>query len=243
MITMKKPTSSTIILIIAIIIIGLYGIAEVDYYSQKIASEENITSPVVTIPSIGVNEKINEYSPSYGVYHGNESFLPTEGDVVLYGHRTLQGSPFLRLNEVNTGDIITLNWPNIGQINYTVTNQTIVPATYVLTTTNNTNQIYLITCDPIGSTANRLIITGNLTNQGELDNQIIQNNPQQHNALIILLAFLAIGLILSYFYPKDNRLYILAIILIIVAIMLYFYFFPIPSDILYSKISWLNGDI
>ena len=44
-----------------------------------------------------------------------------------------------------------------------------------------------------------------------------------------------------YFYPKDNRIYILAIVLIISAILFYFYLFPIDSNIIYEKILWLNG--
>ena len=46
-----------------------------------------------------------------------KSSVPTKGDVVIFGHRTLQGSPFLRLNEVENGDIITLEWPGVGEVN------------------------------------------------------------------------------------------------------------------------------
>lgn len=240
---MEKPTISTIILIIVIAIIGLYAVGEVDYYSMKITKEiENPNSPVINIPTIGLSEKINNVSLSQGVYFKPDSYTPTNGDVVIYGHRTLQGSPFLRLNEVNKGDIISLNWPGIGQINYTVSEKNVVPSNYQLKTDSDGNKIYLVTCDPIGSTANRLIIEAEETSKGPIPEGILTNNPQQFYGLIIACAFLFLGLIFSYFYPKDNRIYIIATVLIISAIIFYFYLFPIPSDIIYSKISFLNGD-
>ncbi len=238
---MDKPKITTIVVIICIIILGLYAAGEVNYYSSKIAIEKNIDSPVVNIPTIGIEEKINNVSLSQGVMHDAKSFTPTNGDVILSGHRTLQGSPFLRLDELNNGDVITLEWPGIGEVNYTVINKTIVEPTARINTQSNGTHIYLITCDPIGSTAHRLIIEGELSDVGPINDKIIQNNPHESYALIITTAFLVIGLIFSYFYPKDNRIYILAIVLIISAILFYFYLFPIDSNIIYEKILWLNG--
>lgn len=240
---MKKPTISTIILMIVIAIIGLYALGEVDYYSMKITKEiENPNSPVINIPAIGLSEKINNVSLSQGVYIQEDGYIPSEGDTVIYGHRTLQGSPFLRLNDVNKGDILSLNWPEIGQINYTVTGKTIVPANYQLSTHNDGNKLYLVTCDPIGSTANRLIIEGEKTSIGPIPEGILTDNPQQYYGLIIACAFLVLGLIFSYFYSKDNRIYLIGTVLIVSAIIFYFYLFPIPSEIIYSKINFLNGD-
>ncbi|MDL2246918.1 class E sortase [Methanobrevibacter sp. OttesenSCG-928-K11] len=239
---MEKPTITTIVIIIFLIIVGLYASGEVNYYSTKISFEKDIDSPVVIIPKIGVEEKINNVSISQGVYHEEQSYNPGEGEVILFGHRTLQGSAFLRLNELSVGDTIILEWPGIGEINYTVTNSTIVPGTHRMDVENDTQKIYLITCDPIGSTENRLIYEGELANFGPINDKIVQENPQQYYALIIIAAFLIIGLIISYFYPKENRIYILITVLIISAILVYFYFFPISSDIIYSKISLLNGE-
>jgi len=149
---MKRPTISTIIIIVCICIIGLYAAGEVNYFSAKTISEKNITSPVVIIEKVGIHEKINNVSLSQGVMMDEQSSIPTKGDVMLFGHRTLQGSPFLRLNEVNNGDIITLEWPGIGEAQYKVINKSIVPATYQLSTTQSGDHVFLITCDPIGST-------------------------------------------------------------------------------------------
>ena len=236
---MKKPTISTIIVIICLLIIGLYAMGEVNYFSSKIVVEKNIESPKIIIPSIGVDEKINNESLNQGVLSDPGQSIPTKDPIILYGHRTLQGSPFLRLNELSSGDSFLLEWPNIGELNYTVVNTTVVPAAYELSSSNE-NETYLVTCDPIGSTENRLIIQGEVNEIHPIDEKILKNNPQESNGLIISAIFLVIGLIFSFFYPKDNRVYILAAILIISAILFYCCINPIPSELIYDKIIFIN---
>ena len=240
---MNKPSIMTIIVIICILIIGLYAMGEVNYFSSKISIERNIESPVIVIPSIGVQEKINNETLDQGVLHELNSYTPDSGDVLLFGHRTLQGSPFLRLNELHNGDSFILEWPGIGELKYKVINTTIVPATYQLSAQEGGNSAYLITCDPIGSTENRLIIHGELSETNPINDTILKNNPQESNALIITAIFLIIGLVFSFFYPKDNRIYILATILIVSAILFYCCINPIPSGMIYDKIIFLNGGI
>ena len=162
---------------------------------------------------------------------------------MIFGHRTLQGSPFLRLNELEAGDIITLDWPGVGEINYTVINKTIVPANYQMSTNENGSHIFLITCDPIGSTENRLIIEGEMTNVGEINQTVINDNPQESFAFIISGAFLVIGLIITAIYPKETRVYLLATVLIISIVLFYFCFNPISSQFIYDNIIFLNGGI
>ena len=241
MIIMNRPSISTIIVIICILIIGLYAAGEVNYFAHKTVTEKNITSPVVMVDKVGINEKMNNQSLDLGVMIDEKSSIPTKGDVVIFGHRTLQGSPFLRLNELENGDIITLEWPGVGEVNYTVTNKTIVPATYHLNVNETGNKVLLITCDPIGSTENRLIIEGQRGNVSGIDEKIIHDNPQESNAWIISGLFLIIGLVISFVYPKDSRPYILATVLIISIILFYFCFNPISSQLIYDKIIFLNG--
>ena len=238
---MNKPSISTIIVIICILIIGLYAAGEVNYFAHKTVTEKNITSPVVMVDKVGINEKMNNQSLDLGVMIDEKSSIPTKGDVVIFGHRTLQGSPFLRLNELENGDIITLEWPGVGEVNYTVTNKTIVPATYHLNVNETGNKVLLITCDPIGSTENRLIIEGQRGNVSGIDEKIIHDNPQESNAWIISGLFLIIGLVISFVYPKESRPYILATVLIISIILFYFCFNPISSQLIYDKIIFLNG--
>ena len=239
---MNKPTISTVIVIICLLIIGLYAMGEVNYFSSKVAVERNLDAPKIIIPSIGVDEKINNETLNLGVLSDPSENIPTENPVVLYGHRTLQGSPFLRLNEVGIGDTFLIEWPGIGELKYRVFDTKIVPATYELNEVGE-NNTYLITCDPIGSTENRLIVQGELIEQNPLNTTILKNNPQESNALIITVIFLVIGLIFSLIYPKDNRIYILATVLIISAILFYFCINPIPSEIIYDKIIFLNGGL
>ena len=237
---MNKPSISTIIVIVCLLIIGLYAMGEVNYFSSKVIAEKNIDSPKILIPSIGVDEKINTESLNRGVLSDPGENIPTENPVILYGHRTLQGSPFLRLNEVGIGDTFMLEWPGVGSLTYKVINTTIVPAAYELEP-NGENSTYLITCDPIGSTENRMIVQGELIQESPLNTEIIKNNPQEFNAAIITAIFLIIGLAFSYFYPKENRVYILATVLIISAVLFYCCINPIPSELIYDKIIFLNG--
>ena len=138
---------------------------------------------------------------------------------------------------------MTLEWPGIGELSYKVINSKIVPATYELNAQEGGDKLYLITCDPIGSTENRLIVEGELTATNPINNEIVQNNPQESNAIIITAIFLVVGLIFSFIYPKDNRVYILATVLIVTAVLLFCCVNPIPSELIYNKIIWLNGGI
>ena len=199
-------------------------------------------SPKIIIPSIGVDEKINNKTLNYGVLSDPGQNIPTENPVILYGHRTLQGSPFLRLNELNPGDTFILEWPEIGELKYNVTHTTIVPAEYELNAEGK-NNTYLITCDPIGSTENRIIVQGELSEKTPLNTKIVKDNPQESNALIISAVFLVVGLVFSFFYPKDNRMYIMATVLIISALLFYCCINPLPSELIYDKIIFLNGGL
>lgn len=236
-----KITIKTILVIIALIIIGLYTFTEVTYFASKTINEENIEYPVIKIPKINVQEKINNQSLSQGVYIEPNSNNPQKGEINIYGHRTLQGSAFLRLNELEPGDTITLNWPGIGQLNYKVNSTQIVSQYTTLNISNETQKINLITCHPIGSTSQRLIVTADLINTTELNNNIIHENPQKNYGIIITIAFLALGLIITYLYSKKERTIILITILIITIILIYINFFPIDSQYLADKLGWLNS--
>lgn len=239
---MNRPTISTIIVIICLLIIGLYAMGEVNYFSSKITVEKNMDSPKIIIPSIGVEETINNVSLNQGILNDPGDSVPTKNPVVLYGHRTLQGSPFLRLNEISKGDTLLLEWPGIGELKYNVLDNIIVPADSELDV-HGKNNLYLITCDPIGSTENRMIVQGELIEKNPINDTVLLNNPQESNAIIISLLFLIIGGILSYFYPKENRIYILATVLIISAVLFYCCINPIPSELIYNKIIFLNGGL
>lgn len=247
---LKKIRISTIIIIIALLIIALYALTEVNYFSYKqVAEPKDINASVVIIPSIGVHEKINNVSISQGVFIDQSSNLPTKGDLALFGHRTLQGSPFLRLDALKKGDVITIEWPNIGEVNYTFKESKIVPATYddfYLNASHESGdihnqQLFLITCHPIGSSAERLIVTADLNSTSLINETALQENPHAYWAWYITLGFLALGLVVTYFSPVEERKIILAIVIAITIVLAYFCIFPIDSQVWADQLGWLNS--
>ena len=241
-----KPT--TIIVIIAFLIIGLYALTEVNYFSYKqVAESKDVNASVVVIPSLGVFEKINNVSISQGVYIDVTSNIPTKGDTVLYGHRTLQGSPFLRLDALKKGDVVTVEWPGIGEVNYTVKKSEIIDPTNFLDLNEshvndvNNQELYLVTCHPIGSSAQRLVVTADLDSISPINETVLEQNPQAHWAWLITAGFLILGLIVSYFTPAEERKIILAVVIAITIILAYFCIFPISSQVWADQLGWLNS--
>ncbi|MBO7158692.1 MAG: class E sortase [Methanobrevibacter sp.] len=241
-----KPT--TIIIIIAFLIIGLYALTEVNYFSYKqVAESKDVNASVVVIPSLGVFEKINNVSISQGVYIDVTSNIPTKGDTVLYGHRTLQGSPFLRLDALKKGDVVTVEWPGIGEVNYTVKKSEIIDPTNFLDLNEshvndvNNQELYLVTCHPIGSSAQRLVVTAGLDSISPINETVLEQNPQAHWAWLITAGFLILGLIVSYFTPAEERKIILAVVIAITIILAYFCIFPISSQVWADQLGWLNS--
>ena len=243
-----KPT--TIIVIIAFLIIGLYALTEVNYFSYKqVAESKDVNASVVVIPAIGVFEKINNVSISQGVYIDETSYIPTKGDTVLYGHRTLQGSPFLRLDALKKGDVVSVEWPGIGEVNYTVKESEIIAPTNFLDLNEshvndvNNQDLYLVTCHPIGSSAQRLVVTAELDSISPINETVLEQNPQAHWAWLITAGFLILGLIVAYFTPAEERKIILAVVIIITIILAYFCIFPISSQVWADQLGWLNSMI
>ena len=243
-----KPT--TIIVIIAFLIIGLYALTEVNYFSYKqVAESKDVNASVVVIPAIGVFEKINNVSISQGVYIDETSNIPTKGDTVLYGHRTLQGSPFLRLDSLKKGDVVSVEWPGIGEVNYTVKESEIIAPTNFIDLNEshvndvNNQDLYLVTCHPIGSSAQRLVVTAELDSISPINETVLEQNPQAHWAWLITAGFLILGLIVAYFTPAEERKIILAVVIIITIILAYFCIFPISSQVWADQLGWLNSMI
>ena len=234
---------STIFIIAGMIIISFYALVEVNYYSStQTISEKPGDTPYIIIPKIGVDEAINNKSVDYGIYHEPQSAKPASGTVVLFGHRTLHGSPFLKLDQLKQGDNVTLEWPGIGYVEYNIINSTIVPANYRLSVEQG-NVLFLITCYPLGSTKERLIIKAK---QGKIYpiKTARKVNPQKYYALIIILAFMAVGTLLSFLYPiKEERAIIFLATVALTFFLVLGYFFPTPPDTLESNISRISDFI
>ncbi|BDZ70399.1 class E sortase [Methanobacterium petrolearium] len=228
---------STFFIIVGIVIISFYALIEVNYYSAtQTINQKPGDTPYIIIPEVGVDDPINNKSVDYGIYHEPESAKPGNGTVVLFGHRTLHGSPFLKLDQLKPGDNVTLEWPGIGYVEYVIENSTIVPADYRLSVEQG-NVLFLITCYPLGSTKERLMIKAK-----QVDIYPIKNvravNPQKNYAIYIIIAFMAIGSVLSFLYPvKDDRAIIFLVVVALTLFLILGYFFPVPPDTLESNMS------
>ncbi|MGB9937736.1 MAG: class E sortase [Methanobacterium sp.] len=236
---------STVLIVIGMIIISLYFLVEVSYYA---AADTNVNNnpkdtPYLLIPSIGVDQSINNKSVDYGIYHEPKSAKPGLGTVVLFGHRTFHGSPFLNLDKLKQGDNITISWPGIGNVQYNVVKSYVVPASYRLPIEQG-KTLFLITCYPLGSSKERLIIQANQTNISPFDysNSNIPQNIQIPYAILFIGAFLGMGLILTYLYPVNSDKLLLFITTVALTVFLiYAYLFPIPPNGIISQLSNING--
>jgi len=232
---------STFFVLSGMLIITLYGLIEVSYYaSTNEIVGNNSDTPYLEIPKIGIDQAINNKSVDYGVYHEPKSAKPGYGTVALFGHRTFHGSPFLNLDKLSAGDNITLEWPGIGNVEYQVINTTIVPASYLLSIDQG-NVLFLITCYPLGSDKQRLMIEAKQVKIYPFVKSEKKPTSDPPYALIIIIGFFIGGSILSYFYPAKEDQYIIFLATIAITLLLLLaYLFPYPPDAIESKLSWIN---
>lgn len=237
---MKVPT---VLVIAGMIIISLYFLVEVNYYSGIENNEDNSSdTPYLLIPSIGIEQSINNKSVDYGVYHEPQSAQPGSGTVVLFGHRTLHGSPFLKLDQLKAGDNVTLAWFGVGNVEYRVINSSIVSADYRLSVEQG-NVLFLITCYPLGSTKQRLVIKAKEEHiypyQAPGDTS---DNSQKYYAVALIAGFFAVGMVLSFLYPDQEERHILAIATVALTMFLVMgYLFPTPAVGIESQISNISN--
>jgi len=234
---------STLLVIAGMIIISLYFLVEVNYYSGVDDSVKNSSdTPFLLIPAIGIEQSINNKSVDYGVYHEPQSAQPGSGTVVLFGHRTLHGSPFLKLDQLKTGDNVTLAWYGVGNVEYRVINSSIVSEDYRLSVEQG-DVLFLITCYPLGSTKQRLVIKAQQEHiypyQAPGDTP---ENSQKYYAVALIVGFFAAGMILSFFYPIQEERYILTLVTVALTMFLVMgYLFPIPAVGVEYQISNLSN--
>lgn len=225
------------------IIISLYFLVEVNYYSGIENNEDNSSdTPYLLIPSIGIEQSINNKSVDYGVYHEPQSAQPGSGTVVLFGHRTLHGSLFLKLDQLKTGDNVTLAWYGVGNVEYRVINSSIVSADYRLSVEQG-NVLFLITCYPLGSTKQRLVIKAKEEHiypyQAPGDTT---DYSQKYYAVALIAGFFAAGMVLSFFYPDREERFILALATVALTMFLVMgYLFPTPAVGIESQISNISN--
>lgn len=234
---------STALVIVGMLIISLYLLIEVGYYSYSVNGDINPgDTPFLIIPTIGINQSINNQSVDHGIYFEPKSFKPTSGTTILFGHRTLHGSPFLKLDQLKPGDKMYLEWPGIGKVTYSMVNSTIVDASYMMPVDQG-NYLFLITCYPLGSDKQRLIIQAKYETIEPM-NSTTQTvpNPQAPIGIMLISALFVGGMILGRFYPvAEDRIWIFMAILALTMLLVFAYFYPVPTDTLESGLSQLNS--
>jgi sortase A len=89
------------------------------------------------------------------------------GNAAIAGHRTSYGQPFRNVDRLELGDEIRATTPE-GSFTYRVTQTRIVsPSDYfvVFTTDPNQAQLTLVSCHPVWSTAQRIIVSATLVSE------------------------------------------------------------------------------
>ncbi len=134
-------------------------------FQKQLHGEQTIAR--LEIPRIGVNavvvEGTTEGSLRKGVGHMEGTPLPGMGEnFSVAGDRVLYGAPFLKLNDLSEGDEIRVK-TTYGQFVFTVTSSRITePEDLDILKYPGFESVTLITCDPVWSTAHRLVILAKL---------------------------------------------------------------------------------
>lgn len=109
---------------------------------------------------MGTTEEVLKKGP--GMFRTAE--WPGElGNTTIAGHRTSHGAPFLNVDKLKSGDLITLTTED-GTFSYSVTETFIVGKndTSPLKDTPTERVLTLVSCHPLHSTAKRIIVRASL---------------------------------------------------------------------------------
>ena len=121
------------------------------------------------MPAIGVNDivvaGVDKTDLKKGPGHFPDTPLPGQlGNTAIAGHRTTFGQPFRDVDQLDVGDEIRVTTPN-GVFVYLVTGQQIVsPSDYQVVATSDPTKatITLVSCHPVFTARERIIISGEL---------------------------------------------------------------------------------
>lgn len=130
---------------------------------KQLRADPSLSLGVIRIPRIEVQAQVVEGTEpedlERGPGHWKETPLPGQhGRVVISGHRTTFGAPFLRLDELKPGDEIDLVLP-YGTFRYQVAETVIVgPKDTWIVRQRGLEELSLATCHPPGSEEKRLVV-------------------------------------------------------------------------------------
>ena len=131
-------------------------------------SRESIA--LLAIPAIDVDVVVVDYYQYSDLETAvarmrNSATIGTVGSAVIVGHRTGFGSPFRNLDDVEIGDELGVTTRGGERLTFVVSRTAVVSPSIDLSTFDNeegTPQLILVTCHPEYSTAERLVIVGEL---------------------------------------------------------------------------------
>ncbi|MGI8427143.1 MAG: class E sortase [Actinomycetota bacterium] len=142
------------------------------YSQRKLVDGSPLTR--IEIPSIGTNTIVVEGTSikalNTGAGHYPGTPLPGEaGNVAIAGHRTMYGQPFHRLEQIRSGDKVTLTTP-FGKYVYEVIPTweskavpfVTAPDDWTMAAQSSQSMLTLTTCNPIGKSTNRLVAKAKL---------------------------------------------------------------------------------
>ena len=134
----------------------------------------------IQIPHIGLDtvvvEGTNATALAAGAGHYRNTPLPGEpGNMAIAGHRTMNGHPFNRLDELKAGDNVILITP-FGRYTYEVVGSfdghanpwVTTPNDWSVVSATNDATLTLTTCHPKGSAQQRLVVRAKLVNSEPL---------------------------------------------------------------------------
>ncbi len=121
----------------------------------------------IVIPTAGVDwnfvEGVTRDDLKTGAGHIPETALPVQqGNAVIAGHRTTYGAPFLRLDRVQVGDLITVETATGTHVYQVVDTFVVEPTETWVTDQWDGAWLTLTTCEPILSANQRLIVVATL---------------------------------------------------------------------------------
>jgi sortase A len=129
----------------------------------------------LVIPKIGLNafvvEGVSDADLRRGPGHYPQTVLPGQnGNSAIAGHRTTYGAPFYSINELKTGDSISLTDTAGRTFVYKVSQSPLVVSPSDVSVLTNTPypQLTLTTCNPRFSASSRLVVLARLTGQPPL---------------------------------------------------------------------------
>jgi len=152
--------------------------AVTDVNKQLVKQEADTTEPTIHIPKIGIKApvsfKADTINESYfqqllqsgTVHYPNTATPGTKGNSVIFGHSSGRWwAPgeykfiFSKLDQLETGDKIFIDYSNTRYMYEVVAERIIVPTNLSILDQDTDHQLTLLTCYPVGSNAKRLIIT------------------------------------------------------------------------------------